>query len=80
MTDSLHWYQGNIDSVSESAHSSVFPRAAGLKTWAKYPLVGPETLSGDPPVKTIFLGILRWSVHFCLLALIGMHGVFPVIS
>ena len=29
------------------------------------PLVAPETLSVDPRVKPIFLGILRWSVHFC---------------
>ena len=37
MTDFIHWYQRNIDSVSESAHSSVFLRVAGLKTWSKYP-------------------------------------------
>jgi len=36
-TDFIHWHQRNIDSVSESAHSSVFPRVAGLKTWSKYP-------------------------------------------
>ena len=37
MTDFIHWYQRSIDSVSESAHSSVFLRVAGLKTWSKYP-------------------------------------------